>query len=297
VKLSICYITGRSEPHVEWALQAIAHQRENNDVIDFIIVDALERDRTSLINDQAIIDRAVQELRVIPPKPNIWQGKHRVTSQDWWAKSSASNTGICFARHDYVAFLDDCSRPGDEWLNTVRTGHRARKSVLAGAYEKIENGGKTVDHRLEHRPEGRKDCGGGWLYGCTFALPLEWCLAVNGFEEGCDGLSAEDTTFGIMLANSGYRIDFTPSLFVTLERGPQSNKFVRVDKGIPNDKANKSNTAVKRFGTRRTTEFTPNLRELRGRCLNGHALPIPSPDVDYKDWYDGQLIREMKGGG
>jgi hypothetical protein len=292
MNLSICYITGRGEPHIEWALEAIARQRELGDVIDFLVIDALGRDRATLTKGyENLVSRAVQDLRVFSPKPNIWQGKYRVTSVAFWAKSAASNTAICLALHDYLAFLDDCCRLGDAWLSTVRAGAAARESVLAGAYEKIENGGKTSDHRLQRCPDGKKDCKGGWLYGCTFALPLKWCLQINGFEEGCDGLSAEDTIFGAMLENSGRRIDYVPSLFVSLERGPQLNSFARIDKGTP--PLDKSHAAHDRFGRRKRTEFTPDLTVLRAQIAQGGAFPIPDPRGDHRDWFDGGAIKDM----
>ena len=163
--------------------------------------------------------------------------------------------------------------------------------MLAGSYEKIEAGGTISDHRLQKHPTGKKNCGGGWLYGCTLALPLEWCLEVNGFEEGCDGLSSEDYIFGFMLENNGRRIDFTPSLFVSLERGHQINAYRREDKGPPNDKSNKSHKARERFGNRKRTEFTPDLRLFRSLVTQGGAFPIPDPSNDYTDWYDGASIR------
>jgi hypothetical protein len=55
-----------------------------------------------------------------------------------------------------------------------------------------------------------------------------------------------------MLENNGRRIDFMPSMFVTLERSaPHANTFFRADKGIsPNDK---SHAAMDRFRPRKTT--------------------------------------------
>ena len=144
---------------------------------------------------------------------------------------------------------------------------------------------------------GRKNCGGGWLYGCTFALPLEWALEVNGAEEGCDGMGAEDYILGFMLENNGHRIDFVPSLSVTQERieisGISKNlsgSLRRADKGTsPNDK---SHAAVDRFRSRKHTEFTPDLRAMRAMRASG-TLTWPLPDPALRDWYDGQLVREM----
>lgn len=292
MNLTVAYITGRAEPHVEWALQAIADQRTPTDVIDFIIIDALGRSCEALAGARSW-SHAVQDLRAVSTRPNIWQGKHRVTSHDWWAKSHAANTALCLAKHDYIAFLDDRAMLGGGWLETVRQGNRKRKSVLAGTYEKIEDGDrKVVDHRIQASPTGKLDCGGSWLYGCTFALPTNWALDVNGFEEGLDGLGAEDVVFGFNLVNAGHKIDFVPSLFVQLHRPSRSLTPVyrRTDKGT--SPLDKSNAALGRFSKRKRTEFTPDLRAMRAELARGGTFPIPNSS-DYRDWYDGGLIREM----
>lgn len=294
MNLTIAMITGRAEPHIEWVLQAIAQQRTASDFIDFIVVDALGRSCRTLAGGQPWTN-AVQDLRVVPTKPNIWQGKHRVTSHEWWAKSAGANTALCLAKHDYIAFLDDRAVPGPRWLETVRQGNRKRKSVIAGAYEKIEDGDrKLVDHRIQLHPNGKPDCGGEWLYGCTFALPTNWALDVNGFEEGVDGLGAEDVVFGFNLANAGHKIDFVPSLFVQFHRPSRSlvPLYRRVDPGI--SPLDKSHAALARFGQRRRTEFTPDLMAIRAELARGGSFPIPDPKVDYRDWYDGSLIREFE---
>lgn len=294
MKLSVVYITGRKEPHLEWVLDGLASQGVPGDDIEVLAIDLQGRSSAVLSAGRSYSGIRV---RTAIPKPNPWQGVHRVTSVDWWAKSSAMNTGIVLCESDYVAFLDDCCRLGPQWLATVRRGERERASVLAGTYDKIEHGTVVQDHRRLKAPGGRPNCGGGWLYGCTFALPLEWILDVNGAEEGCDGMGTEDYIFGFMLSNNGRRIDFVPDMAVTQERveistpGVPSVGLRRTDKGIsPNDK---SNAALARFKVRKRTEFSPDLRALRVRRAAGDfSWPLPDPNV--RDWYDGQFVREMK---
>jgi hypothetical protein len=289
VKATVVYITGRPDPRLDWTLSDLDQQIRPDDEIHLIVVDALDRTPEKLGVPPST---KVKSVVVTPPKPNIWQGRHRVTAVDWWAKSSASNTGIVLCETDYIAFLDDRCRLGPKWLETVRVAESKRGSVIVGSYDKQEDGRLTIDHRRHLSPNGARDCGGKWLYGCTFALPLEWCLEVNGFEEGCDGLSAEDYTFGFMLENSGRRIDFVPALFVTLERTFQhGNTYLRMDKGKSPD--DKSHAAKHRFCSRKRTEFTPDLRALRETIAQGGTFPIPDPDGDYRDWYDGSPIRSM----
>lgn len=293
MKLTIAFITGRAQPHLDWMLKSLAPQVLPEDEIDVLVIDTFGRTPAQLGSSPSSKIRVRVEL----PKPNAWQGAHRVTSCDWWAKSSAMNTAYVLCGTDYIAFMDDCSHLGPAWLATVRRGERKRRSVIAGTYDKVERGIVTPDGRRSSAPKGRDNCGGGWLYGCTFALPLEWALEVNGAEEGCDGMGTEDYIFGFMLENNKRQIDFVPSLSVTQERpeistpGGRTVALRRDDKGVsPHDK---SHAALARFRVRRRTEFTPDLRALRARRAAGD-LSWPLPDPNAKDWYDGQLLRTMK---
>ena len=296
MQLTIAFITGRAEPHLDWLLESLATQVAARDEIHVLVIDALARTAAEL----GVLPRYGQwapSVRVTLPKPTPWQGAHRITTCDWWAKSSAINTALVLCETDYIAFVDDCCRVGPKWLKTVRRGEFTRRSVLAGTYDKIEHGGVTADHRRILSPHGKLDCGGGWLYGCTFALPLEWALETNGAEEGCDGMGTEDYIFGYMISNNGHSIDFVPDMAVTQERGELSSPGVpsialrRTDKGVaPNDK---SNSALTRFRVRLRTEFSPDLRVLRAARVS-NSLVWPAPDPDLRDWFDGQFVREME---
>lgn len=294
MKLTIAFLTGRAEPHLDWLLNSLTAQLNSADEVDILVIDLRGRSPEHLGSSPRPLPNL--RVRVEPPKPSPWQGPKRVTTRDWWAKSSAMNTAFVLCETEYIAFTDDCCRLGPHWMETVRGGALRRKAVLAGTYDKIAGGAVTSDHRRSAAPGGREDCGGGWLYGCTFALPLDWALGVNGAEEGCDGLGGEDYIFGLMLENKGHQIDFVTTMSVVQERVEVSMPndpraaLRRIDKGTaPNDK---SHGALRRFGRRTRTEFTPDLQKLRDDREAGRAS-WPAVDPDLRDWYDGQLVREM----
>jgi hypothetical protein len=300
VRLTVAFMTGRADPKLDWVVNDLSWQKKPGDELSLIVVDVFDGQRPAkgceLAAPASVFAGGV---RFTAPKPNIWQGAHRVTKRDWWATANARNTAIALCQTDYIAFLDDRSKLGPRWLETVRAGYRSRASVICGSYDKLEGpqGARITsrDHRRKASPHGTINCGGAWLYGCTFALPLSWALDVNGFEEGCDGLTGEDYIFGMMLANRGHRIDFLPDMFVLQDRAPGNESckgsYACMDKGkSPKDK---SHAALDRFGKRKRTEFTPDLMQIRATLAAGGAWPIPT-DRDARDWYDGQLIREME---
>lgn len=299
MKASILYITGRLEPRLDWLFDGLAAQACVDDDLELVVIDLHGRQLAALERNPERV-AALKRIRICTPKPNIWQGPFRVTSCDWWAKSSAINTALCLASHDYIACLDDRSKLGPDWLDAVRKGERTA-AVICGSYDRLEDGKTVPDGRRTSSPSGRRNCGGGWLYGCTWALPLAWALDVNGFEEGCDGMGGEDYIFGLNLAAAGHRLDFEPRLFVSLERSshaspqnaayPTAQTARRIDKGIsPHDK---SHAALARFGKRSRTEFTPNLVELRQQIQLGGSWPTPAKHPEPRDWYDDQPIKEM----
>jgi hypothetical protein len=303
MRLTIAYCTGRKEPRLDWMVQSLRPQLRKDDQIYLHVIDALAHTgrTTRDMMGGRLINVELAGYRHTPPKPNIWQGMHRITPCDFWAMSNARNTGFVYCQTDWIAFLDDRCVLEPTWLQGVRDA-MAGMYIVAGAYEKRTGinddgtGGERFaqDNRYESVGDaGHPNAPGQWLYGCTFALPLESALTVNGFEEGCDWLSAEDYIFGLNLRNAGYRIDYVPTMKIIEDRSPGTENFYRRDdKGVsPNDK---SHAALARFGQRKRTEFTPDLRELRARLASGMALPIPDPNADHKDWYDGQLVRDIR---
>jgi len=286
--LSICFITAREEPHLEWLIDGLEQQARDGDSIELIVVDALGRSAAQ-IGFRPI--KPITNLIETLPKPTIWQGKHRVTAHDFFANANARNTALVLANAPYICFLDDRCKLDENWLKTVRHNARKRKSVICGPYDKHEDWGHSLDSRRKHASSTVKGCEPGWLFGGNFGMPLQFALTVNGCEEGCDPVGLEDCVFGKMLGNVGYRIDYIPEMSVQQDRMGtfiHPINFPRADRGVsPRDK---SHAIMDRFATRRHTELTPDLTKLRAKMRAGKPWSIPDPKLTYRDWYDDSII-------
>lgn len=235
-------------------------------------------------------------IDVVSPKPSIWKGPHRLTKEDWWSKSNDLNTAICLCETEWIAFVDDRCVLCPGWLDAIREAMDGNYAVC-GTYEKhahlkVENGvivdpGETlgVDHRtpIKHRS-------GDW-YGGSGALPLEWCLDVNGFSEDlCDSLGSEDSMFGVTLRNSGFPIVFDPAMKIIEDRTPGEidGALKRADFG--EGRQAKSWAIVRALQDKTSSQNSFDIRNLRARAQGGE--PFPSPSASPIDWYTGTPIKD-----
>lgn len=297
--LTICYITSRKDHYFDdWFVPSLLSQMKAEDTCEIALVDLM----CGNLSQGWVHPGKIHTIHT-PPKPTVWQGKHRITSKDWWAASNARNTGICLCKTEWIAFCDDRCALTPTWLSAVKRAMEHNYAV-AGSYEKVHN--LVVENGLVKSYEDKKDgkdvrlsqvkgptrCHGHWWFGCTNALPLEWALQQNGYEELCDGLSAEDTLFGVMLENNHRPIYYDPAMKIIEDRTPgiADQQMRRTDKGVsPKDK---SHAARYRFEKNLVCEHEPNLRQIRRDVLSGKPFPVPAGPT--KDWYDGQLISEME---
>lgn len=243
------------------------------------------------------------KIVVTSPKPNVWQGTHRLTKENWWAISNARNTATCLCKTEWIAFCDDRCVLAPTWLQGVRDAMEGDYAV-AGSYEKrsgmkVENGAITdhgvligTDFRNPDRmiKQPYKTYGGDW-YGCTSAAPMEWVLEQNGHAELCDSLGLEDVVFGNMLMLNNHITVFDSKMKIIEDRTPEHCKDMpkRTDKGLsPHDR---SHALLDRLAGRKRCDDQIDLRAERERVLRGEPWTIPTGPV--ADWYDGQPLGEM----
>lgn len=302
---TIAFITSRPEPEFDWFTDSL--EREVKRAlggkwagVEVIVVDFYRPQRSRLV-------RTPGKTQHVSPKPTVWQGEGRLTKDHWWATANARNTALCLCSTEWIAFLDDrcVIQPG--WLDRIKAAQEG-KYVVAGSYEKrrgmtaisgvIAHGGIITgeDGRAAYQAkEGIANpmkCGGEWLFGCNFSLPLEWALAVNGVDESCDGLGAEDTVFGCHIHNAGYPIKFDSKMKMIEDRIPSAVNHAPMkhkDKGVsPNDK---SHAQVKWLTPLKRAQHGFEIRTVRANALNGAGFPPAwGPKVD---WYDQEPLGEM----
>lgn len=306
MKLTIIYSTNRDYPQVDWFLDSLNPQRDDE---IFVIVVQPKPTADSYGWGSSI------SVRHVKMKPTVWAGEHRLTKEDWWAKANHLNTGICLCTSEWIAFADDRSIVMPGWLDRIRAAMDA-SYIVCGAYQKVQNmivergvaksfvanPGRdsrlnALDPRLEYvekywlpnKPPYR--CPGEWTYGCSIAMPLEWILQIGAFSELCDGLGGEDYIMGLQAYNNGYPIYFDPEMKIVEDRTPEHSTptMIRRDFGVsPNDYSHKLLEALRH---RKTAGHPFNIRELRDNALAGKPWPAPWGPTHH--WWNNVPLGEL----
>lgn len=229
--ITIVTCTGRQDPKFEFLADSIYNNACSIDPskefkwLQWVIVDMrlwYDENRREYLADK--VKGRVPYLHVAP-KPQTWQGPTRLTQSDFYALCSARNTGLCYAKFNYVVLFDDCILADDLWLEWHLQAAR-NNIALAGSYESVKNAvvenGKLMscdrlpedmkDHRVKVMGEDvpPQKAYGAWMYGLNMGFPLRGALLINGFDEMYDGQGgSEDTDFGVRLERIGVPIYFS----------------------------------------------------------------------------------------
>jgi len=322
--ISIVYITCRRNNPFQWFWDGLKNQRKlfPDFPMQLIVVDYWAEERSiDLSNDLNIVTSH------ITPLPSVWQGKHQVTKEPYYAAANARNTGFVYAIHPYIAFCDDVSVLGARWLEAAIEA--ANNNYIAlGAYKKVNKpiveDGKMISFELESNdsrwaaaPDNQKaKVTGNQLYGCSFCIPLEAGLVVNGFDCLTDGIGYEDQSFGIRVGRHGYSFYYDKRM-LTYESNDHLNdtKMIRNDVMMGKERYSQ---VLKMFGMQRSiysavankdashimVEIATqknsqpqwnyfNLRQLRNKRERGEEITLADMKYPERWWCNNSLISEM----
>ena len=230
--LSIIYITFRENCMFEWFIEPLRKSITDNGFnfpIQIVVVDGFLYESPDKTARREYFSKKVGniELTHVSPKPTKWQGEYRLTSQNYFAAANTRNTGACYAKYDYIAFVDDLGIIKNTWLPAVVNAMN-KNEIHCGAYTKVkgiiydansftynggdENGGR--DHRLDLYKQDISKCPGGHVYGSSFCLSKKVYFELNGQNEMSDGVGCEDCEFGLRLERAGYNIYYNKLMFI-----------------------------------------------------------------------------------
>jgi hypothetical protein len=307
--LTIAYITCRKNPNFDWFMDSLTTQlNRDGRGVRLVVVDRWanhrHKDRLRRIKIPKIGFDTVWHGT---PKSSVWQGDHRLTSKDYFAAANARNTALCLAPDGYLACVDDNSVLTPTWLEEVRAAQKGNYIAL-GAYMKVHDM-SVLDGRLVHYDESRvgmdsryhlvegmepTPCKGQWMFGCSFAAPVESLLYVNGFDEDCDSHGTEDYILGTMLETAGNDLRYCKRMMtVESEEGhDEGDNLVRSHKrnvhGHPD--AHFAILHMVKNGRNRAPNYQ-DMRATRATVLAGGEFPLLQ--IPEHDWRDGQPLKDM----
>jgi glycosyltransferase involved in cell wall biosynthesis len=314
-QITVCITTLRKQPRFKECADSLFNALKPQMEWELLVVDGIlwyEKNRREELAD-AVAGRF--PYRHIEPKPSLWQGPHRLTSNDRWDACGARNTGFIAAKYPYVVFLDDSMEVDIGWFFQILKAYQ-QNLTHAGTYVSLDSNREPVkggeDHRKIQCPD-EQIVFGGWLYGMNMSVPLNAALAVDGYDEVYSGAGGvEDNDFGVRLHRYGCKTLWLPDSIVyqlmdhhepVCGLAGGDSKTVGF-KELVKPKERKLKNGMVRFAnefltekllTEDTERYLPlkkrNIAELRKLYWEGKPLPIPTwPKFD---WRDGQSLKDM----
>lgn len=326
-QISIAYLTCRRDPHFSWWAESL-HRETGGDytgirivVVDFYAEAHKPEDPWTAEQAQcrregfaALFKGHKVDPEFVHSSPiwNPWQGPHRLTRENWFAKADYLNAAVALTPGDWLVSCDDLSVLMPGWLVAVREAVQAPGMITCGSYRKVAclavrhgevrgwrplpNNAGTDIRWAEGNDHIPVSCNANRMYGCSFVAPIDLLLKVNGWPQMSNGLGFEDSPMGIVLGRAGAHFRYDRRMF-TLESEEDHHigpVMKRSDYGdSPNDKSHAFLALCKdRTLTRFENYFGPEgLFGVRHRVLMGEPLPIIREPQH--EWYTKRPLSEL----
>lgn len=301
--ISIGYMTSRRNPRLHWVLDGLARQHKGR-AFELIVVDfyAEEPGRKTEIAQGRELD-----FLHVPPKPTAWQGKYRQTTRNYFDPANARNTVACLAKGHHLAFIDDLSVLGPLWFDQIF--HSAHdRYIMCGAYKKVKDlvvvDGELVsytpfpsgvDSRWNMGSDGGiVPCQGGQMFGCSFAIPIDFYLDVGGQDEIHSGCGGEDFGFGLSLQKAGHKLWYNRNALSYEDEDAHyiDEPMIRLDKRMGDTYS--SNVLLDKllsWGEPKIFGNDFDIKHIRRLVQAGKEFPHPKPGKLH--WPDNQPLSEM----
>lgn len=327
-KITIAYFTCRKDPKIEWFFRSLDRELKSDwSNINILIVDYHHQfdEINRELEFKKIYEKYVEKglnVKHVAPKPTPYQGKYKITKNNYFAASNARNTAFLHCDTSYIVCIDDLTVIKEGWLEVILWAKK-NNFIVYGSYAKVKN--LTCDElgNYTYNPDINLDSrfnnsvidnnfatkvAGSWLFGCSFGVPMEYVYKTDGFDESCDTIGAEDYDFGIRLGRLTENIYYSRQMFTyeddDLHFSPGNIKFSRIktlltDKtkmkhkiGIMSDHAMLQHC----LESNSPLPFTPtNLLSLRHELQNDELLSNTkfriNEDLCY--WTNGEYLKNM----
>lgn len=228
--LSIIYITFRENCMFDWFIEPLRKSIADNGItipIQIVVVDGFLYECPDKAGRRDYFANKMGDIELVhvSPKPTRWQGEFRITNNNYFGAANTRNTGACYTKYNYIAYVDDLGIIAPTWLPAVINAME-KNEIHCGAYKKVKTiqyenllyaGGDDkhgIDHRLDLYTNNISECPGGHLYGSSFCLPKSIYFKVNGQNEMCDGIAGEDYNFGVILERAGYKLLYNKNMII-----------------------------------------------------------------------------------
>jgi hypothetical protein len=317
--LTIAYFTCRKNPMIEMFFRSLRRECKGDfSMLDVIVVDyyAAEIGRQEWM-EKLLIENGCEKLtnfRHVEPKPNVWNGRFKKTKRDYFNAANSRNTAFALCRTTAIACIDDLSAMKTGWLDNALHASDGGYCSL-GMYKKVLDLAVDMEGNLSFQEQegvvgrdsrwhlgnddGIVEAQGVWMFGCSFVIPIESVLKVNGIDEICATVGMDDGEFGARLGRTGLKFYLNKNLFTYEDEKAHfaegNQAFIREAIPYRGNQELMTDWYIYNRNIKGNSVWTEgndfNLKELREKVLAGEPFPMPTTEFC---WRTGKRLEELE---